>query len=185
MILSRCWCTLLWVSVTPGFTPWRSLKGQLSQRHQMCGVMERGAFCKASDKPRSQSMVGSGVISGCTRGRNPSLAHCIVFLFTRACSLGSPTRADWGRLETGRREVGYRKSTYRSACLSTCSSLGFNWGGGHSLMSDFKSYSGTFAKYQGRIRTFKFSGWFFFLFVCLFFELRSHNLHMRTQTGTD
>lgn len=77
----------------PDFHPVRrGLKGQRSlQRHQMCAVMEseeRGAFCEASDKPCSQSRPGSGVISGCTRGRNPNPAHRIGFLFTRACSPG-------------------------------------------------------------------------------------------------
>lgn len=48
------------------------------------GEPERGAFCEASDKPCSQSRAGSGIIGECMRGRNPSLAHWIGFLFTRA-----------------------------------------------------------------------------------------------------
>lgn len=62
----------------------------------MCGVTERGAFCEASDKLCSQSRAGSGVISGCARGRNISFAHRIVFLFTRARSLDSSNQSGPG-----------------------------------------------------------------------------------------
>lgn len=74
---------------------------------------ERGAFCEASDKPCSQSRAGSGIISGSTRGRNPSSALWIGFLFTRAWSLDSSNQSGLrGRLETGRqgeRERGFLK----------------------------------------------------------------------------
>lgn len=62
----------------------------------MCGVTQREAFCEASDKLCSQSRAGSGVISGCTRGRNTSFAHRIVFLFTRARSLDSSNQSGPG-----------------------------------------------------------------------------------------
>lgn len=57
------------------------------------GEPERGAFCEASDKPCSQSRAGSGIIGGCTRGRKPSLAHWIGFLFTRAWSPDSSNQS--------------------------------------------------------------------------------------------
>lgn len=57
---------------------------------------KREAFCEASDKPSSQSRAGSGVIRGCTRGRNVSFAHRIVFLFTRARSLDSSNQSGPG-----------------------------------------------------------------------------------------
>lgn len=129
-----------WDGLIPAFTPPEKPNGTALPAEapdvRCYGEPEWEAFCEASDKPCSQSRAGSGVISGCTRERNPSLAHWIEFLFTRAWSLDSSNQSRSGTAGDGvEREVLKQQSC--PACLPVCLSA-------CALMTNEKSANKTF-----------------------------------------
>ncbi|KAI9544019.1 hypothetical protein NQZ68_005068 [Dissostichus eleginoides] len=101
----------------------RNLKGQRSlQRHQMCAVIEsrrEGPFVRHQISPVPKAGPGSGIISGCTRGRNPSPALDRVSVYTSRGPWIPPTREERGS-ETGLTSRLCLSALQKSECRLFC-----------------------------------------------------------------